>query len=237
MNEYDVNQFAFKIDKLSEKDSVGSDYLSESEINQLIELARTKKNGEEKALFFQLAYITAVRLKALSQLTWGDVVLEDANYMISVYDKGDKLDEKYIGEDLYKQLNQLKQRHSNEDRIFKMSCRTFQDEVVHLAKELGFTNNRKITFHSIRKSSGVEVYLQTGDVELTRQHMNHSSMEVTFKNYVKIKRDYTQTGSYILAKKKKDIDKMIDEINDLDELKAILKQCSMKTKHEILGKL
>ncbi len=237
-NEYDVNPFAFKLDTLSEKDSKGSDYLSEDEIVRMIELAKTKVQGSQKSLFLKLSYITAVRLTALSNLTWGDIELNEIGHIISVYDKGDKLDEKYIGEELFQELKLLKDNHNKDEKIFTLSTRTFQDTVTSLAKELGFSNEKKkITFHSMRKSSGVHVYERTENVELTKQHMNHKSMEVTFKNYINIKRDFTQTGSYMLVNKNDDIDQKIDEIEDLEMLKKALKECSVKVKNEILLKL
>lgn len=175
-----INQEVFHVDRVKEKSkSYGT--LTWEETVLMIETAESLDNGFEKSVMIELAGRTSIRLTALANLRWSDISEMNDFYVISVYDKGEKLDEKPIPAVFYQKMLKLK---TSKNEVFSLSPRTFERTIDTLCELIGIDKeNRNITFHSLKKM-GVEYILQkTGDIMLAAKQGNHSNIQTTHRHY------------------------------------------------------
>lgn len=219
--------FDIKI-KQGETNSYG--VLSWDEVEKMIELAKEENNGIEKSLLIELAATTAIRLSALLRLTWENFKVKKGVHVITVYDKGKKLDEKPINEDLYNRLRKNLKGH----KLFNMTDRTARSTVKNLARKMGIEESRNITFHSLKKAALNEAYNLTKDIMTVAKLANHKSANTTLKFYMEQKKDYASMPSMFLGQ---ELDtSVLEEANKEDLLKAIL-ECGRDIQLQIINKL
>lgn len=232
-NDYNVNPFAFKIKKLSEKDSEETDGLDWNEVEKMIDYVKDKKNGLEKSLMIELAATTGIRLNALVNIKWKDIVKVNEIYVINVYDKGEKEDEKPIVDDLYFRLRKIKRAIDDNTTVFNLNKKTFQECVVTAATELGFrTENRIISFHSLKRASVTHAYELSGnDITVAMRQGNHSNFNTT-KKYIKKKKNYTEMGSYLIGK---ELDSSILENMSKEELFELIMDTDKATINKLIN--
>jgi integrase len=233
-NKFNVDPSAFEsIRDLPEKQNHRGTLTAE-EAQRMADLARTTERQlkEEKYFLIMTAIRTSIRLGALLKLEWSDIKEKETCYIVEVYDKGNKLDEKPITKEFYKQLSLLKQE--GRERVFYLSKDAVNDMMGRLRELMGFEEERNITFHSF-KNVGVNYVLDvTNDPEKARQQGNHSSIQTTYKYYVDKNKDYSQMAG-MLMDNQMDIS-MLEEYSKEQIIEAIIK-CSQKTQIEVLDKL
>ena len=168
-----------------ENNSYGS--LTEDEMNDLFDYCIKLPSNQKplvKRLFFETAYITAIRVGALLKMTWDDIHVRDVSgntlYIIEVKDKG-KITQTPIPERLYNDLKLIKNNKDN--RVFLMTRKTLSNTLNNFCKKYNIDESRNIVLHSIKKASIDKVYNETKDVNITARHGHHNSLEMVYKVY------------------------------------------------------
>ena len=197
-NDFDVNPLAFDLNKIKNTETNSYDVLTVDEALRMIEEAKKLNNGEEKSLLIELAVMTSIRLEALINLTWANFVEKGDFYLVQVFDKGRKFDEKPIKKDLYHRLLRLKKDNTN--KVFSISKRTVERAVKELAKRMGM-EDRNITFHSLKKVGVNWILETTGDIVLAAKQGNHSTINTTYKYYVDKKKKYDNYAGLTIGEK------------------------------------
>lgn len=191
-----VNAKAFNIKRLK---SYGTDNsygaLTEDEVERLFQYCLDLPQGQKpiiKQLFFEIAYVTAIRSGALLKLTWKnisqkkDVLSGEVYNIIRTEDKGKEVkvpisDELYSRLMLVKELN--KELGIDENRVFPITQKTLAKCLKEFCETDGISEDRNIVLHSLKKASIDKVYKETGDVNVTARHGHHSSLEMVYKHY------------------------------------------------------
>jgi integrase len=205
--------------------------LDKEEVDQMIELAKELPNGQEKSALIWLAFQTGIRLNALLNLEWKDIKRIKNVWVVTVYDKGKKYDEKPIPDALYDYLTKIGR---TEGKVFNMTPRTAQRTIDELCERMGIDPERNITFHSLKKA-GINYILETtGDIDLAAKFGNHKTIQTTYESYANRNKDYTEMPSYTMGQ---EIDLSPLEKLSKEELIEIIKSCKDSTKIEIISKL
>lgn len=192
----DINIDAFDLTPYkfdTEEGSYGS--LTESEIGKLFEYCLDLPNFQKpivKQLFFETAYVTAIRSGALMKMTWKDLkikkdTIDDVYYnVIRVMDKGDNV-EVPINDDLYDRLMAMKEDNlkldATEERVFPITRVTLSKCLKDFCISEGISEDRNIVLHSLKKSSIDKVYRETGDINATARHGHHKGLEMVYRHY------------------------------------------------------
>ncbi|MGG1664509.1 tyrosine-type recombinase/integrase [Brevibacillus sp. NRS-1366] len=234
--EYDVDPVAFNVRPLPERvNSIG--FLTWEEVNEMGERVKAHKKGMEKSLLIRLAAQTSIRKDAILHVTWNNFKMIDGVPVLSVYDKGNVLDEKAIPEQLYNEILTLKSEEtSNEDRVFTIeSLRTLDGAIIKLCKEMGIPKERNISFHSLKKAGVAQAYIESNyDIKVAQQQANHADPSVTMKTYLPMVKNYSEMASYTMGQ---GIDLSRLENMTKEEIIALIHTCSTNTKVEIANKL
>jgi integrase len=102
---------------------------------------------------------------------------------VKVLGKGNKWDSKKISNELYAEIME-RCAEAEGDKIFTLTDKTVNKMMEYIRSHIDF-GERKITFHSLKKSSIEEVRLITSnDVNAMQQHAGHSDPSVTLRSYV-----------------------------------------------------
>lgn len=180
---FDVKTSWFELDRYDEHDKESYDPMTHEEIIQAISLVSKTRKGFEKGLLLRLAYSTAFRKESLLNLKWDDIFNKDGIWFIKTIGKGNKLDTKKISNDLYDELMKQKDLVGGE-KIFRLTDKTINKMLNFIRDNIDF-GNRKITFHSLKKSSINEVALITNyDIKSMQQQGNHASVTTTLNDYM-----------------------------------------------------
>lgn len=233
---FDVDPVAFNVRPLPERvNSIG--FLSWEEVMEMSERVKAHKNGEEKSLLIRLAAQTSIRKDAILHVKWGDFKIVDGVQVLSVYDKGNVLDEKSLPDDLYKDLLKIKREDAtNADRVFTInSLRTLDGMINGLCEEMNIPKERNISFHSLKKAGVTQAYIESNyDIKVAQQQANHADPSVTMKTYLPMVKNYREMASYTMGK---GIDLAGLEEMTKEEIIALIHTCSTNTKVEIANKL
>ena len=192
-----LNTSAFELQTLKFDDSEGSyGSLTEGEVERLLEYCLKLPEHQKpvvKSLFFETAYITAIRSGALMDLTWKgikkvkDTSDEDVYYnVIKLQDKGGNL-EVAISDELYNKLLMMKEVNEElglkEDRVFPITRKTLSKCLKEFCEADGIDEDRNIVLHSLKKASIDKVYKESGDINLTARHGHHKGVEMVYRHY------------------------------------------------------
>lgn len=181
---FDVKSSWFILDRYIEHDKESSDRLTHEEIINIINFLTNTRVGHQKALLVRLAYATAFRKESLSNMKWSDISQREDIWMVKVLGKGNKWDYKKISNDLYDELMLLKEDSKGRDKIFTLTTKTINKMLNDIRTKFDF-GSRKITFHSLKKSSINEVALITNyDLKAMQRQGNHANVTTTLNDYM-----------------------------------------------------
>lgn len=183
---FNVKPSWFDLDRYSEHDKTPSDALAHQEVIDVINLVSKTRKGFEKALLIRVAYSTAFRKTAISNLKWTDIIKREDQWFLKALDKGNKWDYKKISDDLYDELMKQKELVGGE-KIFELTNKTINKMMSHIRDNIDF-GERNITFHSFKKSSIKEVALLTNwDIKAMQRQGNHADATTMLNFYMEEK--------------------------------------------------
>lgn len=180
---FDVKESWFDLDRYDEHDKEKYDAMTHQEVLQAINLVSETRSGNQKALLIRLAYSTAFRRESLLELKWDAFINRDGTWFVKALGKGNKWDYKKITTDLYEEIMKMK-AETNRDKIFTLTKKTVRKMMDYIRENMDF-GDRKIVFHSLKKSSIREVALITNyDLKAMQRQGNHSNVTTTLNDYM-----------------------------------------------------
>jgi integrase len=180
---FDVKSSWFVLDRYDEHDKESYDPMTHNEIIESINLVLGTRAGRQKALLIRLAYATAFRKESVLSLKWSDITNREGVWFVKTLGKGNKWDYKKISNDLYDELMKHKDEVGGE-KIFTLTNKTVNKMLNYIRDNIDF-GDRKITFHSLKKSSINEVALITNyDLKAMQRQGNHSNVTTTLNDYM-----------------------------------------------------
>lgn len=227
-----VNLGVLNFEELNAEDNSYASLTTE-EVDSLIEFAKTNTKSKAKGIIqsgvFEFLYIVGCRKEVPFDLTRDmitrcfDFQAQKEVWVIKFKDKG-KIVQKGINDDYYDRLIALSEMGKDKNKIFNVSMKTVENtfDSFRAKYNLYEKNGKKVVIHSIKKASGWSVYNTTGgDMQKTKDHMQHESMELTSKTYLDSKNNFSSQGSYLLSREVS-ID-MLSELSQEDLLMVINK--------------
>lgn len=209
-----IRASAFNIGTLKhEADSYDSISLEEADKMTELALSYSKPKAritkyEEQYWFLKLASRTSYRLQALLSLTWDDVKNAkkiDDLYILSVVDKGNKIDHKPLVDNVYHDLLELKNveyyKRYSDNKVFHFRPNDIGDMIKELCEKMEFPESRKVVFHSFRKCGGNYVMKLTGNVYLAKEQLNHDSVVTYEKSYHKENKNFDFMAGALMDRK------------------------------------
>ena len=190
---FDIDPFVFEpFSKMRTNNKNMYEAFEEMEMYAMIEKAKEYQNGKMKSLLIELAFETAFRKSAILSLKRENFIIKNGKCVVWVYDKGSKKDVKYIDEKLFARIVDIIEKFpkallfkSRDDDRVPMSKKAAERLIIKLKKDLGI-NNKKKTFHSIKKASINRMErLSGGDLSIMKRHGNHANASTTINHYYK----------------------------------------------------
>lgn len=194
---FDVNKSVFKFKNKLPDDSERVDELSYDEVLKLADLTKTEQSKkEEKYAFLITAIAVGWRLSMLLNIRYSDIRISETDPN-SVIIKPKYLDKGKQVEDLvhikwYEMILGFKGDRSDDDTIFTLTRDEIYGMFNRLLPKAGIDSKRKISPHSLRKTSAdLEHLFTNGDIFAVTRHGAWSSPEIVYKRYLKKKRSVT----------------------------------------------
>lgn len=199
------------------------------EVIKMSEIAATEKeNGELKRLLLLFALDTAIRKSALLTLKWNHFKENDFDVEIIGVDKGNKEFTKKISKPFYNELLTIK---TESPYVFPIKKATLDKMFERVRDKAGLSpdkTDKRLVFHSIRKTGGSFIYSQTKDLNITRLYLNHSKSTTT-QLYIPNDNPYGAMGAISMRDsvdselyKKTDLKILIEAIDSLDSGQQML---------------
>lgn len=180
---FDVKSSWFVLDRYDEYDKESYDRMTHQEVIDVINLVSKTRAGRQKALLIRIAYATAFRKESILNLKWNNIINREGVWFVKVLGKGNKFDFKKISNDLYDELMDYKKETDGEN-VFTLTKKTVNKMMNYIRDNMDF-GERRITFHSLKKSSINEVALITNyDLKAMQKHGNHSNVTTTLNDYM-----------------------------------------------------
>ncbi|MGV4321294.1 tyrosine-type recombinase/integrase [Bacillus mojavensis] len=180
---FNVDPDWFLLDRYDEHDKESHSSMTHEEIVKAINLVSQTRQGLQKSLLIRLAYATAFRKESLLNLKWTDIINRDGTWFVKTLGKGNKWDYKKISSNLYDELMKYKET-SEKEKIFTLTKKTVNAMMKYIRDNIDF-GDRKITFHSLKKSSIEEVALITNyDLKAMQRQGNHANITTTLNDYM-----------------------------------------------------
>lgn len=230
-NNYKINPHAFELGREDADDTNGADPLSVPEAIEMAEMAKELRNGEEKSLIIELAYMTSFRISAILDLTWDKFNYAGNDLWEIRINHKRKKDKKPIFDETYQRLKALKK--SDTDKVFSVSYTTIYETIKMLAKKMGIEDERKITPHSLKKTMINWTLDQLKDVLLAAKQGNHT-LDVMQRHYADKRTDYSKYP-IVMMRNGNDISPL--EELDKEELIRLIQKASYGTQNELLSLL
>lgn len=184
---FDVRATWFDVDRYSEHEKESYDSMTFDEVMKAIELIKETRKGEEKALFIEMAFVTAFRKESLKTISMNSIYKHnDGEYVVEVIDKGNRKSKNKISKDLYERLYSFAKSEEKglDESIFVLTNKTIRGMMDHIRENIDF-GKRRIVFHSLKKASIEEVALQTGyDLKAMQAQGHHASVQTTLDHYM-----------------------------------------------------
>lgn len=193
-----------KLDTAAEREAMRVEYLTRDEIPVFLDCC-----SEGFRPIATLAIQTGCRKSELTNLTWGDVELDDdLTYGIfrlkPSMEKAGKGRIVKLNATSRAVLGRLRAKTPNAkptDYVLPRVC--IRNEFQRALKKSGIAANRamagkKIRFHDLRHSHAVMLITATKDIDLVRQSLGHSSLSMTMR-YAHITNERYQDGVEALA--------------------------------------
>jgi integrase len=181
--------------------------LSQYEAEMMAELAKREVHGQEKYSLIRLAFTTSIRKSALLSLKWSDIKKrpDDDIYTIRAVDKGQKVFEVDIVEDLYNELLKIKEckknQKYNDNNVFHLSNDTVQKMMDTLKEKMGVSPERNITFHSFRSLGAIYAVRVMKDIRKAQKVLGHKDINLTLDTYGEDADDYRNAPSILMDQK------------------------------------
>jgi len=221
---YNVDKMAFALDDLPENDSEEIGYLTLMELEQMVELAKTLPNGLQKSLLIELGWKTSIRMDALLSITWKDFKkVKDGVWVVRAIDKGNEEREMPITDQFYQRIYAMKGESKSTDRVFQMGSTTVFNTVETLKRIIGIAEDRRVSFHSIRKFL-IDLMVEHGDLKAAMAQSGHKSIETLWKHYANKQKDYESMAGILIERSFNE--STLDDLSK-DELLAIIKNDSL----------
>lgn len=171
--------------KISDDDINSSDAFSIEEIRAIINISNDKYST-----LYKMATITGVRISALLSLDLNSFTIHNNEHItVTGFDKGNKKFINIITKDLYDNCIRVNRMNYKSNKIFDMTRQAVSLNLKKAIKELGInTTNRKLSFHSFKKSSvTIAGDLSGGDIRKMLEVSHHHNADLTLKIYDKSK--------------------------------------------------
>jgi integrase len=190
------------------------------EVGEVFELSEwcfnnERELGDVKRLAVLFALDTCIRKSAQLRLTWNDFKVKEDGVEVKGIDKGNKEFRQTISLDFYNELLTIKKEGSN--RVFNLSSDAIDSMLSRYRKAFNVPTERRLVWHSIRKSGIMFRYRLTNDILEAKKAANHSSITTT-QIYLQ-ETDYGQIGAVSSAGKLNE--SLYKEINHETLIKAI----------------
>lgn len=215
---------------------LGSDSLTEQEVKNLIEYAKTVDyHPEIQSLWFEFEIQSPLRFSAMKRVTWKDLkqVVNDEEgrlvWSVGVHDKNG-WHEHQISDDLYERLQVLKTichkgcgfKNKPDDPIFYISREKIMETIEEFKAKYGI--DKWITPQSFRKT-GIDLAFDMygGDLRKVMEYSQHKSATMPLR-YAKKRRRSNNGMANVFA----DRDKIRDKITDLSHdqlIDIVTKKC------------
>ena len=183
-----VNSKVFDVERYKEYDTVSYDPMSKEEVLKFMDIVSKTRKGEEKALFINVAFVTAFRKESILNLKWSDIEYFKGVWTIKTLGKGNVWDRKKIPQSLFLGLTEYREKIPKRDRIFTLSNTTINGMMKLVRDEIDF-GERTIAFHSLKKSSIEETAILTNyDLKAMQAQGNHANVATTLNNYMSAKK-------------------------------------------------
>lgn len=230
---YELNNNAFSKWKWlhQETESYGTLTLEEGEKMALLARNTEKEKAEIKYFLIKMAIRTSYRISDLLKLEWKDIVKHNEDiYLIRIYEKKTgKYAKKPITREFYEELLNIKDNNNN--KIFNISTPAVNRMMENLRKQMGFSEERNIVFHSFRNIGIGLVLTMTNDIVLAAKQGNHSDINTTYKHYIEKTENYDLMAGMLIDK---ELNYNILEHLTKEELLQVMMKCSKKVQYEII---
>ena len=113
-----VNSKVFDVERYKEYDTVSYDPMTKEEVLKAIEIVSETRKGEEKALFINVAFVTAFRKESILNLKWSDIEYFKGVWTIKTLGKGNVWDRKKIPQSLFLGLTEYREKIPKREKIF-----------------------------------------------------------------------------------------------------------------------
>ena len=199
---FTVNPFAVVKLKSEDLTMEGADFLTDDEIILMLNnpFGESRHLQERNKLILEIGIATAIRNDAFAKITINNIIVRDGNYVIDTIDKGEKPVERPINP-CYDRLMEwyekdLQLRTSDNGTIFNMHPRSLDRLIRRWAKQCGIS--KKISFHSLRSTTAIKVYHESGDnSDVAQEILNHDYKRTT-KNYLRKEKLINHTAEYLV---------------------------------------
>ncbi|ATF13673.1 hypothetical protein A616_17295 [Brevibacillus brevis X23] len=233
---YQVDKIPFELRALPVRvNPIG--FLAWEEVNEMAARVKKHRDGEEKSVIILLAAQTSIRKDAILHVVWENFKVVDGVPVITVYDKGNVLIDTSIPEELFEDILGLKKEEAkSSDRVFTIkSLRTLDNMMDALCKEMDISEERNISFHSLKKAGVNQAYIESNnDIKVAQQQAHHADPSVTLKTYLPMTKNYREMASYTMGR---GIDLSVLEEISKEEIIDLIMSCSTSVKMEITNKL
>lgn len=212
--------------------------LSVSECLEMAEWAweHERELGSVKRLMILFSLDSCIRKSAQLRLTWNDFVEQEDGVMVKGIDKGNNEFRQLISKDFYNELLKIKDENSN--KVFNISSDAINGMMNRYRKFFNIPKERRIVWHSIRKSGVTFRYRVTSDIFEAKRAAGHKNITTT-QIYVQ-EEDYGALGAVSSAGKlDADLYKKVDHetlIKAIEMLKKDNKLILNMKINEILNK-
>lgn len=239
----------FNIMVKNQEDTSNYGTLTVDQVKALIEV------GDYQArVFYELATTISMRKNAILNLKLDDFRQLGNIWVVDTVDKGKEF-QNSIPHNLYNKLievSEVNSRYSNNDnRIFKMDDSTIYRKFKADCKKIGlsaeYIKENKITVHSLRSASADMAFaLNEGDLQKTKEHTNHSSIEMLSNRYLGKNRDFENAVSLQINEKLNKNDdsqtvkgKLYSRLEDMskEEIIEVMMNMSSSFKVEMLDRI
>jgi integrase/recombinase XerD len=237
---FQINPFA-KVAMIAENDTEGSEPLSPEEIQLMLDnpYGNTPHIQERNSLIFELAITTGIRNDALLSITKDSISKLGNDWILTAIDKEDKKAEMPIN-NYYDRLmkwyeKDLRIRTDDNNTIFNLHPHSANRIIREWANNLGI--DKRITFHSLRTTTAVQVYHTTENKAIAQEILHHSHMDTTDKYLLKEHRiRHEAEGIIVNIKALSTFDSIIESMSK-EELVALIKGFEPSVKSQIVRML
>lgn len=206
--------------------------LSVEEVHDLAEFAKEAKfDGLEKHLLIRFAVSTCFRKMTTLNIKWSDFIDLGESVNIKAITKGNKFKVRTISKKFYNELLTLKKE--GKDRVFSSLEKHQLDELIKNWREKrSIHEDRRITFHSIRKTGATYIYKKTNnDIRAAQKALGHSKSSTTDRYLDDVK--YDVLGLEWGEDSDKDLYKKLSH----EDLLKVLDNCTLEVKMIINDKI